>query len=774
MNLSRIGFDKRSVMVTWLTSYISVLLVPIIISGLLYMASWHVVESEVNRANNSALQQMEQAIDNSLGGIERLSVEIALNKQVNAFLNTSKPLTDNDYYDLFNIANDLRVYQTANDFIEQIFIYYRNSDTVISARERTDSRALYQLMGQQDGRSYEDWKSLFNKQYIQEYAPITLSEDGHSAKAVVYAKSVSLANLDQQGAVILFVIKDSKLLEKIPTSDANAIAVLDKENRLVAGSGFEQRLNFMVYNQLSEKNGFFYNRDAGTKMAVSYTTSAKTGWKYISMIPAALFNDKMTYMKKLVFASILLSLLFGGIVTILFLRKNYTPINLLIRSFSLKAGIPFSEGSNEYGFLQEALNSTFAEKEQVDRRLHQHRDVIRSHFLQGLLKGRLEPSIPMYESLSVHDMRMASPHFAVLLFHIDDYGKFQEEDYADTQKLKLIQFLILNVTEEVMGDHQQTFSTDMDDMQACIINFGEEPNKDELVRIAVEVKAFLLEHYHVHLTAAISGMHQEWLGIAEAYQETLSALAYRLVMGSGEIICYDELPSSDASVQSRSYYYPMHVEHQLINFVKAGDYEKSSAMIEQIIEANSSNALLSISLAKCLMFDLASTLLKTMDDISANGNSGNKQVVLEQMNPIERLTECETMKDMQRELQVILEHVCRSIQEDPKRELNQLSELVKAYVKDNYHEESLNISMIGGKFGLTPSYLSKQFKMQTGDALLDYISRTRIDEAKRLLRAASMSVAEIARKVGFADINTFNRTFKKIEGITPTTFKEIG
>ncbi|WP_246309670.1 hypothetical protein [Paenibacillus alginolyticus] len=45
MSLARIRFNKRSVIVTWLISYISVLLIPIIISGILYAAAWHVVES---------------------------------------------------------------------------------------------------------------------------------------------------------------------------------------------------------------------------------------------------------------------------------------------------------------------------------------------------------------------------------------------------------------------------------------------------------------------------------------------------------------------------------------------------------------------------------------------------------------------------------------------------------------------------------------------------------------------------------------------------------
>ncbi|MDU0201183.1 MULTISPECIES: helix-turn-helix domain-containing protein [Paenibacillus] len=771
MKFNRIRFNKRSVIVTWLTSYISVLLVPIIISGILYAASWHVVESEVNRANNNALKQMELAIDNSLGGIERLSLEISLNKQVNAFINTSQPLTDNDYYDLVTISNDLRIYQTANEFIEQIYLYYKNSDTVISTRNRTDSRQLFQMLDGQTLKGYEAWKTYLDKRYIQEYTPVTITEDENAYKAVLFAKSVTLANRDQPGAVLLFVMRDSKLLANIPPSEATSVAVLDKENRLVASSGLEQSPDFLTYDKFTGENGLFYGDVANKQVAVSYTTSARTGWKYMSMIPAERFDDKMKYMKSLVYASIILSLLLGGLVTFLFLRKNYNPIHHLIRSFSMKAGISFAEGTNEYGFLQDALNNTFAEKEQVDRRLHQHRDAIRSHFLQGLLKGNLEQDIPVHESLSAHDIRLDSPHFAVILFHIDHFGKFQEDVAIDPQKVKLMQFILMNVVEEVIGLQNRGFTTEIDDMQACIFNFGsQEPDTDELRRVAESVKLFLLDHFHVHLTVSISSIHEDLFGIAEAYQEALSAMAYRLVKGSGAIIRYDELPSSEAVRQAGNYYYPLHVEQQLINFVKTGDYEKSSTIIEQIIETNGSNSVLSVPLGKCLMFDLASTMLKTMNEM---GSQGNKKSFMEQFNPVERLSECETIKEMKREILSILEQVCESIQADRKQEYSPLGDLVSAYVKANYAEENLNISMIGEKFGITPSYLSKQFKAQTGDALLDFISRTRLEEAKKLLTEQPLSIMEIARKVGYNDINTFNRTFKKFEGITPGKYKEL-
>ncbi|MCR8635558.1 helix-turn-helix domain-containing protein [Paenibacillus radicis (ex Xue et al. 2023)] len=770
MGLKRIGFNKRSVIVTWLISYISVLLVPIMISGIIYVATWHVVESEVNRANESLLQQMEQAIDNNLGGIERLSVEMTLSKRLAAFINAAKPLTDNDYYELVSIADNLRVYKVANDFIEQIYIYYKNSDTVISTRDHINTHTLYETIREKEETSYEEWKAFFDKRYIQEYAPITIREDGKSVKAVMYAKSIILDNLDLPGAVILFVIKDSKLLQNITPANKAAVAVLDKENRLIASTGFEHSPDFLTYERLSGNKGMFYDQFSGEKLAVSYTTSSSsTGWKYVSMIPAELFDEKMKYIKTLIYVSLFLSLLSGGIVTFLFLRKNYNPISLLIRSLSLKSGISFDEGSNEYGYLQEALNNTFAEKEKIDQRLQQNRDAIRSHFLQGLLKGRLEQNVPIHESLAAHDIRLVSSHFAVLLFHIDHYGKFESDGYVDPQKMKLVQFIIMNVVEELATEQHCAFTTEMDDMQVCIINFSAEPEAEELNRISVQVRSFLLDHFHVHLTVAISGIHQDLYGISLAYQETLAALEYRLVMGSGEIIRYGDLPNTEAAQESTNYYFPLQVEQQLINFVKTGDYEKSNALIEEIIEINLADASLSAPLAKCLMFDLISTMLKTMDEIGIN----NKREFTQRENPIDRLIGCETIKEMKVQISEVLSQVCRSIQENRGQEHNQLSQQVIEYVKQHYSSENLNISMIGEVFGLTPSYLSKQFKAQTGEALLDFINKKRLEEAKKLLSMQTYSIVEISKKVGYSDINTFNRIFKKFEGITPGKYKGI-
>ncbi|MCZ8520355.1 MULTISPECIES: helix-turn-helix domain-containing protein [Paenibacillus] len=768
--LTRFRFNRQSVVVTWLLSYLSVLLVPVMVSGVLYAATWHVVESEVNRANESMLRQLEQAIDNNLNGIERLSVEMALSRRLAAFMNAEQPLTDDDHYQLMQIAADLRSYKVANDFIDEVYVYYKNSDTVLASNRRLDGRGLFGLLHGKDTASYEQWKALLDRRYVQEYIPVTMQEGDQTAQAVVYAKSLVLDNPEQPGAVLLFVVKEAKLLANIAPADKTTVAVLDRKNRWMASAGSGKRLEALTYEDLPGRSGVFYSGDSGEEAAVSYTTSEGSGWKYISTVPAEVFDEKMKFVTSLIWISLVLSLLIGGVVTAVFIRKNYSPIGLLIERWSTRSGVSFSGESSEFGYLEQALEDTFAEKEKIGRRLSQHRDAIRAHFLQGLLTGRLESHVPLHESLAAHDLRLISPEFGVITFQVEGSGKFDVRDYSDIQKEKLVNFLILNVAQELGTEGDRLITTELDGMPVCIVNLGPGSVEDALVRIAQGVKAFMEEHFHVGLTAAVSGTQQEWRGISLAYQQTLEALEYRLVMGSGGVIPYDELARAAASrTPGHSYYYPLHVEQQLINFVKTGDDEQADRLIGETIARNEAQALLSVPLAKCLMFDLMATLLKTLEDIGPidqhmGGGAGH---------PIDRLTVCGTIGEMRGELREVLDQICRTVRENRSREPHQLSRQVMQYIAEHYSSEHLNITSIGEAFGLTPSYVSKQFKSQTGEALLDVINRTRLEEAKKLLAQQSFSVAEVARRVGYSDLNTFGRIFKKFEGVTPGKYKDI-
>ncbi|GAA4844630.1 helix-turn-helix domain-containing protein [Paenibacillus vulneris] len=767
--MKRIRLNSRSVMTTWLISYISVLLVPIIISVIIYIATLRIVENEVNRSNELLLTQIEQAIDSKLKSLEQLTLEIAYNKKVTSFINVSAPLTDDDHFQLFNIAGDVRVFKMANDFISQLYVYYRNSNTVLSTYNRMSLESLYSVLRQTKDTKYEEWADYFAQKYIQGYTPVISWNDKGVEKSVMYARTILGDYPDSSGAVIMFIMKDSKLLETIPPQANAHVVIMDEQNRVVATNIGEQDIpSGLQYDRLTGAKGLLYEKGAdGRKLALSYTTSDVTGWKYVSLIPADIYSEKMNFVKKVTLWSVFLCFLFGGIVTYLFLRRNYLPIRTLIESLSQKAGVPFDIGSNEYVFFQAAMNNTFAEKEEVYQRLKQHHNAIRSHFLRRLLKGQTDGGVPLYESLAAHDMQLRSDQFAVLLFHVEHYGKFNDdsEQPGADHKAQMLYFVITNVIEELAGAHITAYSVEMDDVLACIMNVdaAQQDPLQELQRIADSAKAFIKEHIHAELTVSISGVRQELVGIAQAYQEAMEAMEYRIVMGSGEILSYEELKENENGQARRTYDYPLHVEQQFIYFIKTGNVAKAQELLEQIFEKNVSGISMSVRMAQCLMFDLVSTMLKTIDEV----NASSRKEFFDQADAIDRLMSCETIKDMKTHLNKVLLQVCESINEEKKNHHKHFVEQIQTFVKEHYSEESLNISMIGGAFDLTPSYVSRLFKEYTGEALLDFINKTRLEEAKKLLLEQKYTVNEVAGKVGYNDVNTFLRIFKKFEGITP-------
>lgn len=95
---------------------------------------------------------------------------------------------------------------------------------------------------------------------------------------------------------------------------------------------------------------------------------------------------------------------------------------------------------------------------------------------------------------------------------------------------------------------------------------------------------------------------------------------------------------------------------------------------------------------------------------------------------------------------------------------------VRDYLDENFTGR-ITLDALCGRFYMSRSYLSRAFKAQFGVNISEYLLGLRITRAKQLLRFSDDSVADIAASCGFDDANFFARTFKKIEGVSPSQFR---
>ena len=94
-----------------------------------------------------------------------------------------------------------------------------------------------------------------------------------------------------------------------------------------------------------------------------------------------------------------------------------------------------------------------------------------------------------------------------------------------------------------------------------------------------------------------------------------------------------------------------------------------------------------------------------------------------------------------------------------------------SFINENY-TEPLSLSLIASSCYCNPSYLSYIMKKNYGMNVIDYIRMVRLNKAKELIGISSLSLTEIAYKVGFNDLAYFSRIFKKSVGMTPNEYRK--
>ncbi len=94
------------------------------------------------------------------------------------------------------------------------------------------------------------------------------------------------------------------------------------------------------------------------------------------------------------------------------------------------------------------------------------------------------------------------------------------------------------------------------------------------------------------------------------------------------------------------------------------------------------------------------------------------------------------------------------------------------YIQDNLHKK-ITTSALSEMVNLSPSYLSRLFKKETGSSISEYIRNTKIEAAKNMLIYSEFTPSQIASILAFPDQSYFTEVFHKYTGMTPKKYKSV-
>lgn len=93
---------------------------------------------------------------------------------------------------------------------------------------------------------------------------------------------------------------------------------------------------------------------------------------------------------------------------------------------------------------------------------------------------------------------------------------------------------------------------------------------------------------------------------------------------------------------------------------------------------------------------------------------------------------------------------------------------IKEYVTSNYMND-VTIAEMGNRFDISPTYISRIFRQKTGEKYIDFVTAVRMKKAMELFcKNPSLSVKEVAERVGYISEKHFSKTFKKYFDCLPS------
>ena len=156
-----IEIKKSKILRTWMLSYLSILLLPILISSYAYVHTYNIIKTEINTNNKVLLEQIRDLIDSNIKDLSTISVKLQIDNLVNS-LSYAEKLENKHHLYMYQLKQDLGAYKAASGIIKEINLYFTNIKTILNTSDVINMDLLPYF--DNPSISTDMWKTIITKQ----------------------------------------------------------------------------------------------------------------------------------------------------------------------------------------------------------------------------------------------------------------------------------------------------------------------------------------------------------------------------------------------------------------------------------------------------------------------------------------------------------------------------------------------------------------------------------------------------------------------------------
>jgi|GEM_PF-6839085 len=747
---------KRRLLSKFIVPYLIVLTIPLLIMVVYYFHSVKVVKEQ-----SISLQLLNQHIlvermDYQVRQIDELILQLYMDEEIMSLSKIHGPdFSTSDMMILLKAIKRIGHFRNELFFNNDCFLIFPDNNVALSIdRLNTDLRFYYNNFFSYPDMSYEDWfsftKGIRNKMVLPS-RPVKVDSVEHTY--ISYLTPIPSPSRASTGTVAYFMI-DTREIESILSTDPDqnpVLHIVDADGNVLHTNA--SPLPEEVIVALGGKNGFLETEIEGVPSLLVYTVSARNGWKYVTALPSSQVLGEVNTMLQLTTLLAVIAVLAGLSISLFFSRRTERPVSLLMSMLSSKIGE--SSNANVFEAIGSGVTSLLHANENMENKLAYQDKTLQALYVDRLLHDKafsvVDPFADYHNPLFPFEGEGVT--VAVLLLHCGLQSALfpQVVDIACTYAAERhpdIQYHAHTLNNNELALIVGMRGNDISYFYHRLASFAAEL----LIPVGDDIRASL----RIAIGGAMCGIEK----ISDSYDQAQYALRYMFATNESALLWY-----KDISVETEKFFYPIDSERHLINNTKAGNAQELAALRDSLYKKNFIDVNLSIGMKKCLLYNLYSTYIK----IAAGSDGTLAQVNTEFLHTIERHAS-DYDQIYHAIFSQLLQHAMQY--EGAKKSHNsELTSQIKGYIAEHYSQWDLQIDTIAETFGISKPYLSSFFREQTGETFSSHLEKIRIHNASLLLQSG-VSVSDAAEKVGYSNVHTFRRAFRRVMGILPSEYKE--
>lgn len=393
-----------------------------------------------------------------------------------------------------------------------------------------------------------------------------------------------------------------------------------------------------------------------------------------------------------------------------------------------------------------------------------NREVYLDRLLHDLAEGVFQEKSTFIERLSILEISMECKSHCCIILSLDGYREWAE--LLGNRETRMLVQRIDRLMYDMLAETFGIWSYLDNNGQVVAIIGGDAPDGTlpVLESYADSLKNTIKQFLNVTCTLAIGGWYSSIIDVSKSYSEAEKALSYRIVTGPDSVIRIDDVLTTHSNV----FRYPQEKESAILNILQDADEYKIRKYLS-VFFADIPSASYTHDQLKIVVMRLFSSMAGKYLDLGVDINRIHEKKLLDPYRIMDRFDSIESIYNW---LLNLMSSCAAELRIKRKNNIKSVVEKVRSFLDDNFSNPELSLQVIADHVFLSPVYLSKLYKNETGENYLEYLTNLRIEKAKSYLKSTNIRASEIGAMVGYPNSQYFSTLFRKSTGMTPTEYRE--